>query len=105
MASKPNIRSFRYSDEIACILNSQPGDTMSAKFERLVETCYCEQMRRQVQLERINAEIEKRRQVLRNLERATEELARLERDIQSAKYSFGIVQRRAAAIAEQVKDL
>ena len=105
MATKSNIRSFRFSDEIACILNSQPGDNMNAKFERLVETCYCEQDRKQEQLDRINAEIEKRRQVLRNLERATSELTQLEKDIQSAKFSFGIVQRRAAAIAEKAEDL
>lgn len=105
MATKNNIRSFRFSDEIACILNAQPGENMNAKFERLVETCYCEQERKQEQLDRINAEIEKRRQVLRNLERATAELVQLERDIQSAKFSFGIVQRRAAAIAEKVEDV
>ena len=105
MATKSNIRSFRFSDEIACILNSQPGDNMNAKFERLVETCYCEQDRKQEQLDRINAEIEKRRQVLRNLERATSELAQLERDIQSAKFSFSIVQRRAAAIADKIESL
>ena len=105
MATKNNIRSFRYSDEIACILNSQPGDNMNAKFERFVETCYCEQERKQEQLDRIDAEIEKRRQVLRDLSRATAELVQLEKDIQSAKFYFGIVQRRAAAIAEKVDKL
>lgn len=104
MAAKNNIRSFRFSDEIACILNSQPGDSMNAKFEKLVETCYIEQERRQAALDRINAKIEERRKVLQNLERATSELAQLERDIQSAKFSFGIVQRRAASIAERVND-
>lgn len=105
MATKNNIRSFRYSDEIACILNSQPGDNMNAKFERLVETCYCEQERKQEQLDSIDAEIEKRRQVLHDLSRATAELVQLEKDIQSAKFYFGIVQRRAAAIAEKVDKL
>ena len=105
MAAKNNIRSFRFSDEIACILNSQPGDSMNAKFEHLVETCYCEKEQRQAELERINSKIEERRRVLRELERATSELAHLERDIQSAKFSFGIVQRRAASIAAQVKEL
>lgn len=65
MANKSNIRSFRYSDEIACILNQQPGDSLNAKFEYLVESCYCE--------------IERRQQVLHNLENATEELNRLEK--------------------------
>lgn len=72
MANKSNIRSFRYSDEIACILNQQ---------------------------------IEQRRQVLHNLENATEELNRLEKDILAAKNSFCIVARRAAAIAEKADNL
>lgn len=105
MAAKNNIRSFRYSDEIACILASQPGDNLNAKFEWLVETCYCELERRQEELERINAKIEERRQTLRNMEKATSELDLLERDIKSARFSFGIVERRAAAIAEKVKSL
>lgn len=90
MANKSNIRSFRYSDEIACILNQQPGESLNAKFEYLVESCYCD--------------IE-RRQVLHNLENATEELNRLEKDILAAKNSFCIVARRAAAIAEKADNL
>ena len=105
MAAKNNIRSFRYSDEIACILESQPGENLNAKFEWLVESCYCELERKKEELDRINQKIKERRQVLSNLERATSELALLEKDIQSAKFSFGIVQRRAAAIAEKVEDL
>ena len=105
MAAKNNIRSFRYSDEIACILEAQQGDNLNAKFERLVETCFCELERRQEELERINAKIEERRQTLRNLERATSELALLEQDIKSARFYFGIVERRAAAIAEKAESL
>lgn len=99
--AKNNIRSFRFSDEIACILESQPGDSLNAKFEYLVETCYCELERRQEALARVNAQIEERRRVLRNLERATSELRELERDIESAKHYFAIVERRAKSISEK----
>ncbi len=105
MANKSNIRSFRYSDEIACILNQQPGESLNAKFEYLVESCYCDIERRQEELARINQQIEQRRQVLHNLENATEELNRLEKDILAAKNSFCIVARRAAAIAEKADNL
>lgn len=105
MATKSNIRSFRFSDEIACILNSQPGDNMNAKFERLVETCYCNLERRQEELDRINAKIEERRQTLHNLEKATEELKRLEQDLKNARFYFGIVARRAGEIADKVEEL
>lgn len=103
--AKNNIRSFRYSDEVACILASQPGENLNAKFETLVETCYCELERKQEELERINKQIEDRRQTLRKMEQATAELDLLERDIQSARFHFGIVSRRAAAISEKVKNL
>ena len=105
MATKPNIRSFRYSDAIAYILEQQPGDSLNAKFEHLVESCYCEIEQRQQELARINEQIEQRRQILYNLEKATWELSQLERDILAAKNNFGIVARRAASIADKVKDL
>ena len=105
MAEKNNIRSFRYSDEIAVILMSQPGDSLNAKFENLVKACYCDIENRKQELERINAKIEERRQTLRNLEKATADLDMLEKDIKSARFNFGIVERRAAAIAEKTKNL
>lgn len=37
---KNNIRSFRYSDRVAEILESMEGDSLNAKFENLVLTCY-----------------------------------------------------------------
>ena len=105
MAEKNNIRSFRYSDEIAVILKSQPGDSLNTKFENLVRACYCDIESRKQELERINAKIEERRQTLRNLEKATAELDMLEKDIKSARFSFGIVESRAAEIAEKTKNL
>lgn len=105
MAAKSNIRSFRFSDEIACILNSQPGDNMNAKFERLVESCYCDLERKQEQLSQIEAKITERRETLRKLEKATEELNRLEQDLKNARFYFGIVERRAGAIAEKVESM
>lgn len=70
-----------------------------------MESCYCDIERRQEELARINQQIEQRRQVLHNLENATEELNRLEKDILAAKNSFCIVARRAAAIAEKADNL
>jgi hypothetical protein len=40
MSTKPNIRSFRYSDEVARILEGFEGESMNAKFENLVLYCY-----------------------------------------------------------------
>lgn len=37
---KNNIRSFRYSDRVAEILEEMEGKTLNEKFENLVITCY-----------------------------------------------------------------
>lgn len=38
--AKSNIRSFRYSDRVAQILESMEGDSLNAKFENLVIFCH-----------------------------------------------------------------
>lgn len=104
MAQKPNIRSFRYSDEVACILEGYRGDSLNAKFENLIEDAFCMVERREAELAQVNERIAQRREVLYKLERATEQLAALERDIKSAQFSFGIVKRRAQSIAEAIPE-
>jgi hypothetical protein len=42
MSAKQNIRSFRYSDDVARILEGFEGDSLNAKFENLVLYCYKE---------------------------------------------------------------
>ena len=39
---KTNIRSFRYSDRVAEILEASEGNTLNEKFENLVLFCYDE---------------------------------------------------------------
>lgn len=40
MATKTNIRSFRYSDEVGGILEKFKGNTLNEKFENLVLYCF-----------------------------------------------------------------
>lgn len=49
---KNNIRSFRYSDEVAGILEGMQGKTLNEKFENLVRTCYIvlPEMERKIEL-------------------------------------------------------
>lgn len=98
--AKNNIRSFRYSDEVAAILEAQQGDSLNDKFEKLVLTCFYKLEQRQKDLEAIEEQIRERREKLYSLQDATRELAQLEKDINSAKHYFGIVERRAQSIAE-----
>lgn len=100
MAKKNNIRSIRFSDEMEELIDRQVGNTFTQKFENLVTRCVWELPEKEKQLARIQAEIQRERQRLSDLQRATEQLHMLERDIQSAQRYFGIVERRAKAIAE-----
>ena len=49
---KNNIRSFRYSDEVAEILEGMEGSNLNEKFENLVRTCYMRlpELQRQIEM-------------------------------------------------------
>lgn len=104
MAQKNNIRSIRFSDELAELIDRQVGRTFTEKFENLVTRCVWELPRREEQLKDIQEQIRKERERLRDLQRATEQLRMLETDIRSAQHYFKIVERRAKSIAEAVKE-
>ncbi len=97
---KNNLRSFRYSDEIAAILEAQEGNSLNEKFESLVLFCFYKLESRKKDLERIEADIKRERERLYNLQKATEELRELEKNIQSAQFYFKIVERQAKKISE-----
>ena len=100
MAQKNNIRSIRFSDELAELINRQIGRTFTEKFENLVTRCVWELPQKEEQLKTIQAKIKQEQQRLYDLQRATEQLRMLEQDIKSAQYYFQIVERRAKQIAE-----
>lgn len=97
---KSNLRSFRYSDEVAAILEAQEGNSLNEKFESLVLFCFYKLESRKKDLERVEADIKRERERLWNLQKATQQLRDLENDIQGAQRYFKIVERRAKAIAD-----
>ena len=64
MASKSNIRSMRFSDEIIKIIEAQPGETFTAKFENLVRKCVHELPKREKDLKLIQKLIKEETQKL-----------------------------------------
>lgn len=103
--AKNNIRSIRFSDELAELIERQVGDTFTQKFENLITRCVWELPEQEKRLEKVREDIRLERERLYNLQRATEQLRLLERDIQSAQRYFQIVERRAKAIAEAAEEL
>ena len=74
MAGKPNIRSIRFSDELAELIDRQMGNTFTEKFENLVTRCVWELPQREAELKEVQkqvrqeekrlAELRKRRTIL-----------------------------------------
>ncbi|KAB4605889.1 hypothetical protein GMD88_10695 [Pseudoflavonifractor sp. BIOML-A6] len=100
MGQKTNLRSFRYSDEVAAILEAQEGKSVNDKFENLVLFCYYKVEQRQKDLDRINEDIRKRREELYQLSRETEQLHMLHQDLDKVKYHLEMAGRRAKNIAD-----
>jgi len=100
MAAKNNIRSIRFSDELAELIDRQVGDTFTQKFENLVTRCVWELPQKEKQLARIQNDIQREKERLYNLQRATEQLRLLEQNLERAKRDFELVAQRAKAIAE-----
>lgn len=104
MATKNNIRSIRFSDELAELIDRQVGDTFTQKFENLVTKCIWELPKREEQLKAIEERIAKERERLYNLQKATEQLRQLENDLKTTQHYFKFVERRAKAIAEAAEE-
>lgn len=93
MATKNNIRSIRFSDELAELIDRQVGRTFTEKFENLVTRCVWELPKKEAELEGIEKRISQERQRLRELEQKRTELQRvmtgLDRAMNQCLYSAG----------------
>ena len=101
MAQKNNIRSIRFSDELAELIERQQGRNFTEKFENLVTRCVWELPERERQLEHIQKQIGEQRRQLYNLQRASEQLLALERELKEAQRHFAAIEQRAKALAEK----
>ena len=103
MAGKNNIRSIRFTDELAELIDRQAGRTFTEKFENLVTRCVWELPQQEERLKAVQEQIKQERQRLYDLQRATEQLRMLDNDIKTAQRYFSIVERRAKQIAKAVE--
>ena len=76
MANKSNIRSIRFSDELANIIDQQQGETFTARLENLVTRAFLELPAKETELERVNEQIKKKREELRKLSLEAEKYSR-----------------------------
>lgn len=67
MATKSNIRSIRFSDDIAELIDRQAGDNFTQKFENLITRCVWELPQKEAELTRVQERIERERGHLKEL--------------------------------------
>ena len=82
MAGKPNIRSIRFSDELAEPIDRQAGNTFTEKFENLVTRCVRELPQREAELEEVQKQIRREEKRLTELRKRREKLDQAISDIQ-----------------------
>ena len=101
MGQKNNIRSIRFSDELAELIDRQIGDTFTQKFENLITRCVWELPQKEEELKEVQRRIDRKRQQLRELQRMVTELEQLQRYIEQAQEHIKRIERRSKAIAEE----
>lgn len=84
MAGKPNIRSIRFSDELAELIDRQVGNSFTEKFEGLISRCVWELPQKEAELKRIQEELQQERKRLADLRKRREKLDRVIQSIQQS---------------------
>ena len=82
MAGKPNIRSIRFSDELAQLIDRQAGNSFTEKFENLITRCVWELPQKEAELKRVQEELQQERKRLADLRERREKLDRAIQSIQ-----------------------
>lgn len=71
MTKKNNIRSIRFTDDLAELIDRQTGRTFTEKFEGLVTRCVWELPAKQMELQRLEKRIHEQQQLLQEMTQQT----------------------------------
>lgn len=82
MAGKPNIRSIRFSDEMAELIDRQVGSSFTEKFENLVSRCVWELPEKEKDLQAIQESIDTEQKRLAELRKRRLKLDQVIQNIQ-----------------------
>lgn len=93
MAQKNNIRSIRFSDELAELIDRQVGNTFTQKFENLVTRCVWELPKKEAEIERLDSMITRKRQ----------ELRAMQDKLSSLTYTTNRIQQQATQLEAAIK--
>ena len=84
MAGKPNIRSIRFPDELAELIERQVGNSFTEKFENLITRCVWELPQKEAELKQVQERIQQERKRLADLQKRREKLDRVIGSIQQS---------------------
>ena len=104
MASKTNIRSIRFSDELYELIDRQEGDTFTQKLENLVTRCVWELPKKEQELKAIQECIETER---KNLRWVQDSKSKLENNVRNLNYALESVTnhvKRCTAALQDIKE-
>ena len=79
---KVNIRSLRFTDEVADLIDRQVGENFSQKFENLVTRAFYEVPAAEAELEALKKQIEAKRWKLGELSKKAQKLEAITQDIE-----------------------
>lgn len=74
MAGKGYIRSIRFSEELAELIDRQAGNSFTEKYENLITRCVWELPQKEAELKRIQKEIQQEQKRLADLRKRREKL-------------------------------
>lgn len=94
--AKSNIRSIRFSDEIAELIDRQIGDTFTQKFENLVTRCTWELPAKEEELKELEKQISQKRKQLSDMASRAKKLEQTLRDIENTMDYLGSRMEKAA---------
>lgn len=99
--AKNNIRSFRYSDEVASILEAQAGDNLNEKFDNLIRYCFERVPWVEKRLADLEIEIEQKRKMLQDVHNQVDQIEMMMNELKKIQFTVELVARRAKNIAEE----
>lgn len=100
MSTKSNIRSFRYSDKVAKVLEGFQGGSLNEKFENLVLYCFDRLETREKELKRIEKDIEAKRNEYFTLCKQLQDVTSLMRTLETLQHYGKIAADSAELIAK-----
>ena len=104
MAAKNNIRSIRFSDELAELIDRQVGDTFTQKFENLVTRCVWELPQKEEQLQALETQIRLKQRQLTDIQSAIQKLRQMEQDIRSVQKTLTRIKKNAETISKAAEE-